>query len=168
MLTGSLLGGSAGAVGDGSGGRRVGFSCRGGVGIVVVVGGKSLSIFAMFARVCRRMAARSTDSLLGNSAGSVEEGVGEIRGVSGCRGDRAVVVVSIGCGKSRSSFAIFSRICCRMAARSTGSLFGSSVAVEERVGGEGLYPGCCGGVVVVVVGVGVGKSLSRLAMFARI
>ncbi len=224
MLTGSLLGGSAGAVGDGSGGRRVGFSCRGGVGIVVVVGGKSLSIFAMFARVCRRMAARSTDSLLGNSAGSVEEGLGEsrdasgcrgivvvgvgggkswsrfamfaricrrmaarstgsrlggstgafgkglggIRGVSGCRGDRAVVVVSIGCGKSRSSFAIFSRICCRMAARSTGSLFGSSVAVEERVGGEGLYPGCCGGVVVVVVGVGVGKSLSRLAMFARI
>jgi len=93
--------------------------------------------------------------------------VGGGRGGSSCCVCKAVVVVSIG-RKSQSSFSMFSRICCQMAARLMGSLFGSSVVVEERVEGKGLYPSCCGGVVVVIIGVGIGKSRSRLAMFAQI
>ena len=40
----------------------------------------------------------------------VEEGVGVVRGESGCLGGRCVGVVGIGSGKIRSSFAIFARI----------------------------------------------------------
>jgi len=166
MLTGSLLGGSAGAVGDGSGGRRGGSSCRGGVGIGIVVGGKSLSIFAMFALSCWRMAARLTDSLVGNAAGSVEEGLGESRDGSGCCG---IVVVDIGGGKSRSMFSMFSRICRRMAARSTGSrLGGSTGAFGKGLGGIRGVSGCRGGGAVVVVSIGGGKSQSSFSMFSRI
>ncbi len=121
--TGSLLGRSVGAVGEGLGGERDGSGCRGGSGIVVVGGGKSRSKFAMFARIWRRMAARSTGSLLGGVAVGVGEGLGGRGDGSGCRGVSGIVVVVVDGGKSRSKFAMFARIWRRMAARSTGSLF---------------------------------------------
>jgi len=72
-----------------------------------------------------------------DSSGSVaEESEWGRRGTSGCRVGGAVIVVSVDGGKSRSNFSMFSRICCRMAARSTGSRLGSAVAVEESVGVE--------------------------------
>jgi len=60
---------------------------------------------------------------------------------SSCLFGRAVVIVIVDGVKSRSSFSMFSRICCRMAARSTGSLLGSSVAVRDSVGATGLGSG---------------------------
>jgi len=169
MLTGSLLGGSGGAVGDGSGGRRGGSSCHGGVSIGIVGGGKSLSMFAMFTRICRQMAVRLTDSLLGNSAGSVGEGLGESRDGSGCCSGSSIVIVGISGGKSRSRFAMFTQICQQMAARSTGSLLGGSTGVFGKgLGGIRGVSSCHGGRTVVVISIGSGKSRSSFSMFSWI
>jgi len=67
---------------------------------------------------------------IGDSSGSVVgKSVGGGRVVSGCRVGGAVVIISVDSGKSQSNFSMFLRICCRMAARSTGSHLGGAAAV---------------------------------------
>jgi len=97
------------------------------VGIAIAAGGRFHLSPADCIGIC---------SVVNRSCSVVWTSVRGGRGASGCRVDGVVVVVSVDSGKSRSNFSMFSQICCRMAARSTGSRLGSAVAVEESVGVE--------------------------------
>ncbi len=86
--------------------------------------------------------------------------MGEEIVASDCRVGGAVVVVNVDDGKNRSNFSMFSQICCRMAARSTGSCLGGAgraSGVREEGAGVKDVDVDCGGRVVVVVDSGSGK-----------
>jgi len=100
---------------------------------------------------------------------SVVEGVGGGRGELGCCGGRGIGITGISSGKSQSSVAMLSWICCWIAAWSMGSLFGSSVGVVEGdVGGGRVKSSCHGGWVIIIIGIGIEKSQSSIVMLLQI
>jgi len=79
--------------------------------------------------------------VIGSSGSVARKRVEGGRDASGCCVGGAVVVLSVDGGKRRFHSSMFSRICCLMAARSTGSYLGRSAAVGESVGAKGWDSG---------------------------
>ena len=107
---------------------------------------------------------------MGSLLGLVEESVGGGRRESiGCGGWGIIVIVimDIFSGKSQSKVDI-AQICSQIAVRSTGCHSGSaSDVVGEGVGVENVDVSC-GGRGTIVIGVGIGKSQSSVAILALI
>jgi len=112
---------------------------------------------------------RDLSEFNGQLAGIGGRACGRRKGESICCGGWGiVVVVDIVSGKSRSKVAILAQICSRIAARSTGCHLGrASGVVEEGVGVENIDVGCDGRG-VIVIGVGIRKSRSIVAILALI